>query len=177
MRPRGSVIIGNSSCCSRMTGLIAERKSTASISNRAFFSAPSMMSSVTGSTVTSMRISAIRISSWCVVVIAALSVVRVDQDVEVHVDLGGVTGEHDGRRVELRHYRRAVEPHLRLELRPVVDLRRVLPAFEPDLLLVDDCAGRVRAARLADCQLRLGHAAEADGAKVDDLRCCVGHPE
>ena len=32
MRPRGSVIIGNSSCCSRITGLIAERKRTASIS-------------------------------------------------------------------------------------------------------------------------------------------------
>ena len=53
MRPRGSVIIGNSSCCSRMTGLMAERKSTASISKRALFSAPSMMSSVTASTSTS----------------------------------------------------------------------------------------------------------------------------
>jgi hypothetical protein len=44
------VIIGNSSCCSRITGLIAVRKSVASISNRVDLSAPSMMSRVTGST-------------------------------------------------------------------------------------------------------------------------------
>ena len=59
MRPFGSVIIGNSSCCSRITGLIAERKSTASISKRALLSAPSMMSRVTGSTSTSVGICAI----------------------------------------------------------------------------------------------------------------------
>ena len=69
MRPRGSVIIGNSSCCSRITGLIAERKSTASISKRALLSAPSMMSSVTGSTSTSVGISAIRGSSAVMVAI------------------------------------------------------------------------------------------------------------
>ena len=50
IRPCGSVIIGNSSCCSRITGLIAVRKSVASISKRVDLSAPSMMSSVTGST-------------------------------------------------------------------------------------------------------------------------------
>src|SRR5581483_7669969 len=97
MRPRGSVIIGNSSCCSRITGLIAERKRTASISNRAFLSAPSMMSSVTGSTVTPVGISAIPSSSSMVVDIGALlSALGSDQDVEVDVDLGDVAGKHDG---------------------------------------------------------------------------------
>ena len=71
MRPFGSVIIGNSSCCSRITGLIAERKSTASISKRALLSAPSMMSSVTGSTSTSVGISAIRGLSVVMVVIGS----------------------------------------------------------------------------------------------------------
>src|SRR4051795_10161363 len=108
MRPRGSVSIGNSSCCSRMTGLIAERKSTASISNRAFFSAPSMMSSVTGSTVTSVGISATRSSSCVVDAIGRLSV-RSDQDVEIDVYLGDVAGQDDRRRVELGDDRGAFE--------------------------------------------------------------------
>ena len=71
MRPRGSVIIGNSSCCSRITGLIAERKSTASISYRALLSAPSMMSSVTGSISIPVGISAIR--GFSVVMVAIVS--------------------------------------------------------------------------------------------------------
>jgi hypothetical protein len=45
---------------------MADRKRTASISYRAFFSAPSMMSSVIGSTVIPVGISAIRSSSWVV---------------------------------------------------------------------------------------------------------------
>ncbi len=69
MRPRGSVIIGNSSCCSLMTGLIAERKRTASISYRALLSAPSMMSSVTGSISTPVGISATCGFSLVIVVI------------------------------------------------------------------------------------------------------------
>ncbi len=44
MRPLASVIIGNSSCCSRITGDIAERNSTASISWRALRRAFSIMS-------------------------------------------------------------------------------------------------------------------------------------
>src|SRR6187200_3304619 len=102
MRPRGSVSIGNSSCCSRMTGLMADRKSTASISYRAFFSAPSMMSSVTGSTVTSVGISRSAARPSWLPSVRLLSAGRGDQDVEVHVDLGRVAGEDDGRRVELR---------------------------------------------------------------------------
>jgi hypothetical protein len=72
MRPRGSVIIGNSSCCSRMTGLIAERKSTASISKRALFRAPSMMSRVTGS-ISMSGISAIRSRSSVALIARFLS--------------------------------------------------------------------------------------------------------
>src|SRR4051812_15900698 len=120
MRPRGSVSIGNSSCCSRITGLIAERKSTASISKRAFLSAPSMMSSVTGSIVTSVGISAIRSGWGSVVAIATLlSGARGDQQVEVDVDDDRVARQDDGRRVELGHDRGAVEGHLRLQLRAV----------------------------------------------------------
>src|SRR6185436_7700483 len=121
MRPRGSVIIGNSSCCSRITGLIAERKSTASISYRALFSALSMMSRVTGSTSTS-GISAMR--SFSIEAIVPRSVVGGDQDVEVDVDLGLVAGQDDGRRVELGDDRGAFERGPRLQLRAVVDLRR-----------------------------------------------------
>src|SRR5207245_11627981 len=108
MRPFGSVIIGNSSCCSRITGLIAERKSTASISKRALLSAPSMMSRVTGSTSTSVGISAIRGFS-AVIAIAPRLLAGRDQDVEVAVDLGLVAREDDRGRVELRHDRRAGE--------------------------------------------------------------------
>ena len=49
MRPAASVIMGNSSCCSRMTGDIADRNSTASISWRALRRAFSMRSRVMGS--------------------------------------------------------------------------------------------------------------------------------
>ena len=49
MRPAASVIMGNSSCCSRMTGDIADRNSTASISWRALRRAFSMRSRVIGS--------------------------------------------------------------------------------------------------------------------------------
>src|SRR5438105_7549522 len=120
MRPFGSVIIGNSSCCSRITGLIAERKSTASISKRALLSAPSMMSRVTGSTSTSVGISAIRGFST-VIVIAPRLVARCDQDVEPAVDLRLVARQDDRRRVELGHDRRAREAVPRLEARAVVD--------------------------------------------------------
>src|SRR4051812_18524219 len=138
MRPRGSVSIGNSSCCSPITGLIAERKSTASMSTRAFLSAPSMMASVTGSTVTPAGISAMRSSSCVVVAIEAPSVVRVDQDVEVDDDLGVMPGKGDGGRVELGDDRGTREPHLRPQLGAVVDACRVLPAVEPHLVLCDD---------------------------------------
>src|SRR6185312_12370363 len=50
--PAGLAIIGNSSCCSRMPGDIAVRKSTVSISKRALRKALSMMSMVTVSTLT-----------------------------------------------------------------------------------------------------------------------------
>src|SRR5207253_271532 len=139
MRPFGSVIIGNSSCCSLITGLIAERKSTASISKRALLSAPSMMSRVTGSTSTSVGIVAIRGCST----VAAISLpllARRDQDVEPAVDLGLEAGKHDRRRVELRDDRRAGEACAGAELRPVVDLRRVALAREHDLVRVDDRA-------------------------------------
>src|SRR3954447_13690121 len=120
IRPRGSVIIGNSSCCSRMTGLIADRNSTASISKRADLSAPSMMSSVTGSTSTSVGISAMRGLST-----VAISLLRrgVDQQVEVDVDARLVARQDDGRRVELGHDRGASDPVARQQLRAVVDLR------------------------------------------------------
>src|SRR6185312_12081161 len=178
MRPRGSVSIGNSSCCSRMTGLIAERKSTASISKRAFLSAPSMMSSVTGSTLTPVGISAIR-SGWDSVVAIArrLSVVRGDQDVELRVDRRRVARQDDGGRVELGDDRRAGEAHARREPRTVVDTRRMLLAGKPHPIVVDDGAGGVLAARLADGQIGLRHAAEADGPEVDDLRRRAVHPE
>src|SRR3954452_10229259 len=94
IRPCGSVSIGNSSCCSRMTGDIALRKSTASISKRAWRSAFSMMSTVTGSTSRS-GISAIFISRLP------------DQQVEVAVVLGDVAVEDHGRGVELGDDRRA----------------------------------------------------------------------
>src|SRR6476646_7598180 len=137
MRPFGSVIIGNSSCCSRITGLIAERKSTASISKRALFSAPSMMSRVTGSTSTSVGILAIRGFSDDTTIRAPLSLAR-DQDVEPTVDLRLVAGEDDRRRVELGHDRRAGEARARLQLRAVVDLRRDALAAEDDLVRVHD---------------------------------------
>src|SRR5215471_641773 len=133
MRPFGSVIIGNSSCCSRITGLIAERKSTASISNRALLSAPSMMSRVTGSTSTSVGIRAIRGCSDDTAIRAFLPFAR-DQNVEPAVDAGLVAREHDGRRVELGHDRRAAEARARLQLRAVVDLRRHAFAAEDDLV-------------------------------------------
>src|SRR5438874_2211909 len=120
MRPFGSVIIGNSSCCSRITGLIAERKRTASISKRALFSAPSMMSRVTGSTSTSVGICAIRGLSGDTAIAAPLFTRR-DQDVVVPVDLGLEAGQDDGGRVELGHDRGAGEAAPRLQLRAVVD--------------------------------------------------------
>src|SRR5690349_25116574 len=107
MRPFGSVIIGNSSCCSRITGLIAERKSTASISKRALLSAPSMMSRVTGSTSTSVGICAIRGFSDDTAIGAPSH--RRNQDVEPPVDLGLVAREDDRGGVELGHDRRPGE--------------------------------------------------------------------
>src|SRR5687767_2783992 len=129
MRPRGSVIIGNSSCCSRMTGLMAERKSTASISKRALFSAPSMMSRVTASTSTS-GMSAMRSSS--VTAISPRSVVGGDQDVEGGIDGRAVAREDHRRRVELRDDRRAVEGGAWLQPGAVVDLRGDALAVEDD---------------------------------------------
>src|SRR5690349_19073333 len=139
MRPFGSVIIGNSSCCSRITGLIAERKSTASISNRALFSAPSMMSSVTGSTSTSVGICAIRGLSDDTAIAAPFRS-RGDQDVEPAVDLCLVSRQYNRGRVELGHDRRAREPRARFEPRAVVDLGRQPLATEHDLVRVDDRA-------------------------------------
>src|SRR5436190_8728942 len=176
MRPFGSVSIGNSSCCSRITGLIAERKRTASISKRALLSAPSMMSSVTGSTSTSVGISAIRGFSDDTAIAAPLSLAR-DQDVEPAVDLGLVAGEDDRGRVELGHDRRPGEARARLQLCPVVDLRRHPLAAKDDLVRVDDGAAGSVARHLALRQLRLRRGAEADGAKVDDLGPRVMHPE
>src|SRR5262249_22774719 len=176
MRPFGSVIIGNSSCCSRITGLIAERKSTASISKRALFSAPSMMSRVTGSTSTSVGISAIRGFSDDTAIRAPLSFAR-DQDVEPAVDLGLVAGQDDRRRVELGHDRRATEPRARPELGAVVDLGRHVLAAEDDLVRVDDGALGSVAPDLALRQVRLRCGAEADGPQVDDLAPGRVHPE
>src|SRR6478672_3783629 len=176
MRPFGSVIIGNSSCCSRITGLIAERKSTASISKRALLSAPSMMSRVTGSTSTSVGIFAIRGFSDDTAIAAPLSVVR-DQDVEPAVDLGLVAGEDDRRRVELGHDRRAGETRARLELGAVIDLRRHPFAAEDDLVRVHDRGLRSVARYFALRQLRLRRGPEADGAQVDDLTPRRVHPE
>src|SRR5919197_1226014 len=133
MRPFGSVIIGNSSCCSRMTGLIAVRKRVASISKRVLLSAPSMMSSVTGSTLMS-GISAIFTPSTSLL----LGSRRVDQQVQVADDLGGVAGQDDGRRVELRHDRGPLDAVPGREPRAVVDPRRQPLALEVDLVLVDD---------------------------------------
>ena len=53
--PLGSAMSGNSSCCSRIPGESAVRKSTSSISYRALRSAFSMMSSVIGSTGTVVK--------------------------------------------------------------------------------------------------------------------------
>src|SRR5581483_5760618 len=175
MRPFGSVIIGNSSCCSRITGLIAERNSTASISNRALLSAPSMMSRVTGSTSTSVGICAIRGLSDDTAIAAPSH--RRDQDVEPTVYLRLVSRQHDRGRVELGDDRRAGEAGARLELRAVVDLRRQPLASEDDLVRVDDRALGAVAADLALRQLRLGRGPEPDGAEVDDLGARVVHPE
>src|SRR5207248_1195491 len=166
MRPFGSVIIGNSSCCSRITGLIAERKSTASISNRALLSAPSMMSSVTGSTSTSVGICAIRGFSDDTAIAACLPSRR-DQDVEPAVDLGLVAGKDDRRRVELGHDRRTGEARSRLQLRAVVDVGRKPLAAEDDLVRVDNGAGGIVFGQLAARELRLRRGAEPDGAEVD----------
>src|SRR5262245_8238469 len=176
MRPFGSVIIGNSSCCSRITGLIAERKSTASISKRALLRAPSMMSRVTGSTSTSVGISAIRGCSDDTAIRAPLSLAR-DQDVEPAVDLGLVAGEDDRSRVELRDDRRAGEARAWPQPGPVVDLRRHALAAEDDLVGVDDGAVGSVARHLALRQLRLRRGAEADGAEIDDLAPGRVHPE
>src|SRR5690349_6335564 len=175
MRPFGSVIIGNSSCCSRITGLIAERKRTASISKRALLSAPSMMSRVTGSTSTSVGICAIRGFSDDTAIAAPSR--RRDQDVEPAVDLGLVTGEDDRGRVELGDDRGAGELGARFELGTVVDLRRLVVAAEDDLVRDDDCALGALAADLALRQLRLGRGPESDGAEVDDLGAGVVHAE
>src|SRR2546421_10523386 len=130
MRPFGSVIIGNSSCCSRITGLIAVRNKVASISKRVDLSAPSMMSSVTGST------SICGISATFTLATRCLLAVRdgVDDQVQIAVDLGRVAGEDDGGRVELGHDRRALDPVTRHQLRPVVDPRRQPLASEVDLV-------------------------------------------
>src|SRR3954471_24677682 len=147
MRPCGSVSIGNSSCCSRMTGLIAERKSTASISKRACRSAFSMMSTVTGSTSRS-GISAIFISRLP------------DQEVEVAVDLGDVAVEDHSRGIELGDDRGAGDDRSRLQV-----AAGVCPSRQRDLH------------RLRLGQLGLWAVARADGAQVDDLRRRVRHPE
>src|SRR3954452_13465886 len=103
MRPCGSVSIGNSSCCSRMTGDMAERKSTASISKRAWRRAFSMMSTVTGSTA--------RSGIWAIFMPSRLP----DQQVEVAVDLGDVAVEDHGRGVELGDDRGAGDDAARVQ--------------------------------------------------------------
>src|SRR5579859_609691 len=176
MRPFGSVIIGNSSCCSRITGLIAERKSTASISKRALFRAPSMMSRVTGSTSTSVGICAMRGLSDDTAIAAPFRS-RGDQDVEPAVHLGLVSRQYDGGCVELGDDRRTCEARAGLQPPAVVDLRSDALAAEDDLVGVDDGALRPVVRELALRQLRLRRGAEPDGAQVDDLGARRVHPE
>src|SRR6478609_844327 len=130
-----------------MTGDIAERNSTASISKRAWRSAFSMMSTVTGSTSRS-GISAIFISRLP------------DQQVEVAVDLGDVAVEDHGRGVELGDDRWAGDDRARLQVGAGVRAR-----LQSDLH------------RLRLGQLGLWAVARPDGAQVDDLRRGVRHPE
>src|SRR5690349_4925496 len=87
-----------------MTGDIADRNSTASISKRAWRSAFSMMSTVTGSTSRS-GISA-----------TFMSRPLPDQDVEVAVDLGDVAVQDDRGGVELGDDRRAGHDRARVQL-------------------------------------------------------------
>src|SRR5262245_58320824 len=87
-----------------MTGDIADRNSTASISKRACRSAFSMMSTVTGSTSRS-GISATFMSGRLP-----------DQDVEEAVDLGHVAVQDDRRGVELGDDRGAGNDRTRMQL-------------------------------------------------------------
>src|SRR3990172_514352 len=97
MRPLGSVIMGNSSCCSRITGDIAVRYRTASISKRQFFKALSMMSSVTGSTsiegtaaIFTSRMTRLRLGlgGGAAPVAPGASALRPDDEIKVPVHLG-----------------------------------------------------------------------------------------
>src|SRR5919107_5433994 len=83
MRPLRSAMRGNSSACSRMTGLTAVVTSTRSISWRMFFRAFSMMSSVT----LSMSCSRTKSGSAC----STISLCLLDQDVPETVHGTGVT--------------------------------------------------------------------------------------
>src|SRR3954447_13588835 len=131
-----------------ITGDMAERKSTASISKRAWRRAFSMMSTVTGSTS--------RSGIWAIFMPSRLP----DQQVEVAVDLGDVAVEDHGRGVELGDDRGAGDDAARVQA-----VAGVRPGLQHRL---DGLGLR---------QLGLRAVAGPDRPQVDDLRRRVGHPE
>src|ERR671926_322723 len=97
MRPLRSAIRGNSSACSRITGLTAVVTSTRSISWRMFFRAFSMMSRVTWS----MSCSRTKSGSAC----STISLCLLDQDVPEAVHGARITWLDHRRSVVLHHDR------------------------------------------------------------------------
>src|SRR5918998_89685 len=161
MRPFLSAIRGNSSACSRMTGLTAVVTRTRSISSRMFLSALSMMSSVTWS------ISCSRTKSGSSPFCNTMRLRLLDQDIPETVHRAPVPGLDDGRRVVLDDYGGTCDLVARPELAPVQD-RGVVPAPEVCLLRPHDGFGRVGAGAV----LALGERDALDCAAPDDPHGC-----
>src|SRR5215217_3391028 len=131
MRPLRSAMRGNSSACSRMTGLTAVVTSTRSISWRMFFRAFSMMSRVT----LSMSCSLTKSGSAC----GTISLRLLDQDVPETVHGTSVTRLYHRRGVVLHDYSGTGDHVSGPQLRTVVDRGLHPSAVEKDRLVARDC--------------------------------------
>src|SRR5215212_7246899 len=132
MRPWRSAMRGNSSACSRMTGLTAVVTSTRSISWRMFFRAFSMMSRVTWS----MSCSRTKSGSAC----RTISLCLLDQDVSEPVYSTSVARLYHRRGVVLHHDRGTRHDISGAQLTAVVDRRLHPSTVEKGLLVARDRA-------------------------------------
>src|SRR5919112_1204724 len=156
IRPLRSAMRGNSSACSRMTGLTAVVTSTRSISWRMFFRAFSIMSRVT----LSMSCSLTKSGSVCSTICPRL----LDQDVSETVHGAGVTRLQDRRGVVLHHDGGTGDHVSGSQPGPVVDRGVKPPAVEVDPILTRDRARGV----LACLGLALQKAHALDGSTPYD---------
>src|SRR3954466_10116568 len=167
--PAGSAISGNSSCCSRMPGDSAVRKSTSSISYRALRSPFSIRSRVTGSTAP-FSIGPVDVS----MIRAMGSRLRVDQQGARRVHGGRVPGEDEGGGVHLGDDRRTAHHVAGAEPGPVVDAGGHVLAADVDGVLLHPGARRVAVAGLqvhrCDVRPRPGDRGPGVGDLVVDVQ-------